>query len=96
MKLKQGVAVITSTSDITALQFAKVEELFVINGDIVLGRHALKVLEYSDHYHSWIVEHDHVYLVSYVKDLPSRQTLTLRPVRGTYWKSSFLTLKYAV
>ena len=51
MKLKQGVAVITSTSGITALQFAKVEELFVVNGDIVLGLHVLKMLEYSDHYH---------------------------------------------
>ena len=51
MKVKQGVAVITSTSGITTLQFAKVEELFVVNGDIVLGLHALKMLEYSDHYH---------------------------------------------
>lgn len=88
MNLKQGVAVITSTLDITDLQFAKIEELFVVNDNIVLGLHALKVLEYSDHYHSWIVQHD-TYLVLYVKDLPSRQVLTLRPVRETYWKSFF-------
>ena len=96
MKLKQGVAVITSTMDNTDLRFAKVEELFIVNDTVVLGLHPLKVLKYSNHYHSWIVEHEHTSLVLYMKDLPSRQVLTLRPVRGTYWKYFFLTLKYAV
>lgn len=96
MKLIPGNAVITSIKDPTDLHFARIEELFVINSKILLGLITLNVVEYSKHYHSWIVEVSSVHSAVHVKDIPSRQVLTLRPVRGTFWKYFFVTLKYAV
>lgn len=96
MKLKRGNAVITSVKDPTDLQFAKIEELFVVNSNIVLGLKTLHVIEYCHHHHSWIVEVSPLHSVLHIKDIPSRQVLTLRPVQGTLRKQFFVTLKYAV
>ena len=60
---------------------------------IVLGIKTLNVVEYCNHYHSWIVEVSTTHSALHIKDIPSRQVLTLRPVRGTFWKQFFVTLK---
>ena len=87
---------ITSAKDPTDLQFARIQELFVVNSNIVLGLKTLNVVEYSNHYHSWIVEESPVLSTLRIKDIDSRQVLTLRPVRGSFWKQFYITLKYAV
>ena len=96
MKFNPGNAVITSVKDPTDLHFARIEELFVVDSNIVLGLKTLNVVEYCNHYHSWIVEVSSTHLALHIKDIPSRQVLTLRPVRGTFWKHYFISLKYAV
>jgi len=96
MKLKPGRAIITSTNDDTHLQFARIEEIFVHHSKLIVGLQILSVVEFYDHYHSWVVVPTQKLSTLYVKDLPSRQVLTLRPVRGTHWNQFFITLKYAV
>ena len=96
LKFKPGNAVITSVKDPTDLHFARIEELFVVNSNIVLGLKILNVIEYNNHYHSWIVEVSSVLLTLQIKDIHSRQVLSLRPVRGSFWKQFYITLKYAV
>lgn len=97
MKLKQGLAVVTSTEDTTNPQLSQVEEIFVLENEVILGVKILEVLQYDEHYHSWIVtlpQREYLKAV-FVKTLPSRQALTLRPVRNTnYTNNVFVTLKY--
>ena len=96
MKFKPGRVVITSIKDGTHLQFARIEEIFVDHSKVVLGLQTLTVIEFSDHYHSWVVTSTPKLSTLFAKDLPSRQVLTLRSVRGTHWNQYFVTLKYAV
>ena len=93
MILKSGSAIITSSEDHTDL---KIEELFVYCSNVILGLQCLNVKEYSELYHSWIVEPSNIFTALHIKDLQSRQILTLRPVRGTHWTCYFITLKCAV
>ena len=96
MKLKPGVAVVTSTEDITNPQISQLEELFVLNNQVIMGVKVLEVLEFSDHHHSWIVTspQQECLKVVFAKVLPNRQGLTLRPVRNTNYSNFFVTLKY--
>jgi len=80
MILKSGSAIITSSEDHTNLKFAKIEELFVYRSNVILGLQCLNVKEYSEHYHSWVVEPSNIFTALHIKDLQSRQNLTLRPV----------------
>ena len=96
MKLKAGSVVITSIKNSTEIEFAKIQQLFVHQSKIIIGLQAMNIVEYSSHYHSWIVEPLHARLLLYTTDLPSRQILTPRPVRVRHWKHFFITLKYAV
>ena len=93
-RMKIGMVVPSSPllkiTHITSLSEFRIEELFVYYSNVILGLQALNVIEYSDHYHSWIVEPSNIFTTVHVKDLQSRQILTLRPVRG------FITLKCAV
>ena len=85
-----GSAIITSIEDHTYHKFVRIEELFVYHSNVILGLQTLNVIEYSDHYHSWIFKPSNIFTTVHVKDLQSREILTLRPVRG------FITLKCAV
>ena len=51
-----GTAVITDVDTVGTPTFFEVKEIFVINSEIILGLMHLRTLEYSHHYHSWIVE----------------------------------------
>ena len=57
---------ITSVKDPTDLH---IEELFVVNSNIVLGLKNINVyvVEYNNHYHSWIVEASSVLLTLQIK-----------------------------
>ena len=74
LKFKPGNAVITSVKDPTDLRFARIEELFIVNSNVVLGLQTLNVVEYCNHYHSWI-EVSPVLLTLQIKDIQSRQFL---------------------
>ena len=86
LKFKPGNAVITSVKDPTDLHFARIE-LFVVNSNVVLGLQTLNVVEYCNHYHSWIVEVSPVLLALQIKDIQSRQVLTFRPVQDLFGNS---------
>ena len=87
MKLKPGVVVIESKSNPT---FCKIEQLFIINNELLLGILYLDVVEYKLHQHSWIVEEkDTRRSLLPAKQIPSRQVLTPRPVRDTFFKQFF-------
>lgn len=96
MSLKPGVAVLTGTDDPTNPQFATVQQLFIKDGQVLLGVQYLRVLEYAVHYHSWVVQPSDELAVMRTEHLPSRQVLTLRPVRGSYHGCFFVTLKYGI
>ena len=87
---RHGSAIVTSTEDHTNHKFASIEELCVYHSNIILGLQTLNVIEYSDHYHSWIAQPSSIFTTVHVKDLQSREILTLHSVRG------FITLKCAV
>ena len=94
MKLKTGVAVLYSTKEKTDPKFAMLTKLFMCDGKVLLGLKELEVVQYSEHYHSWIVEPTPQRMILPVMHLPCRQVLTPRPVQATFSKL-FVTLHYA-
>ena len=96
VKLKTGVAVVLSAEDKSHPKFGIVKNLFVVDNELILALHALEILEYSVHHHSWIVEESDRRSVMSAKSIPSRQVLTLRPIRDTFLKQFFVTLKYSL
>ena len=56
MKLKIGIAVILCTEDKSHPKFGMVKILFVVDSELILAIHALEILEYSEHHHSWVVK----------------------------------------
>lgn len=96
MKFKLGVAIITCTKDKIDPKFAEVQSIYIINNKMYLGGTSLEILEYSTHYHSWIVQKQEQRILIDAKVIPSKQILTLRPVRGTYTMQFFITLKHAL
>ncbi len=83
MRLKPGVVVPISIEDSSDPLFGQIGEIFVKDSVVLVGPKVFQVLECAEHYHSWMVEHSQKLCVVLTKDLPSRQVLTLRPVRGT-------------
>lgn len=96
LKLKVGVAIITCTKDRIDPEFAEIQSIFVTDNKLYLGCTALGIVEYSTHYHSWIVQKQEQRILVDAKDIPSKQILTLRPVRGTFTMQFFITLKHAL
>ena len=97
MKLKPGVVVIESIESKSDPSFCKIEQLFVIDNDLLLGVQYLNILEYSVHHHSWIVqEKDGCSSILPVKKIPTRQVLMPRPIRDTFFTKKFLTLKFSL
>ena len=58
--------------------------------------YALEIMEYSTQHHSWIVQKQEQRILIDAEDIPSKQILTLRPVRGTFIMQYFITLKHAL
>ena len=56
MNLKVGVVVVYSIEDKTDPKFAVLVKLFLADGNILLGLKKMDVVQYSNHYHSWIAE----------------------------------------
>ena len=97
MKLKPGVVVIESIKSKSNPIFCKIEQLFIVNNDLLLGVLYLDVVEYNLHQHSWIVEEkDTRRSMLPAKQIPTRQVLTPRPVRDTFFKQFFLTVKFSL
>jgi len=97
MKLKPGVVVIESIESKSNPTFCKIEQLFMVNNELLLGVMYLDIVEYNVHYHSWIVkENDSCRSVLPAKKISTRQVLTPRPVRDTFFKQFFLTLKFSL
>ena len=96
LKLKVGVAIITCTKDRINPKFAEVQRIYIIDNKLYLGGTTLGIVEYSTHYHSWIVEKQEQRILIDAKDISNKQILTLRPVRGTFTMQFFITLKYAL
>ena len=95
MMLKSGVAIIYCTEDRSDPKFAMISKMFMIDNRLLLGLKILDVIQYSLHYHSWIVEPTQQILVIPAGNIPTRQVLILRPIRGSISKQFFITLKYA-
>lgn len=96
MKMKPGVVVIKCSKYKSNPTFCEVQQLFIVDGELLLGVTVLGIVEYSIHHHSWIVmKQDQLSLLS-SKDIPSKQVLTLRPVKDTFSKQYFLTLKHSL
>ena len=97
MKLKPGVVVVTSVEDKTNPQFCQIRRLFIVNNKLRLGVSKLIVIDYLAHYHSWMVKkQDDQLQILDSKNVPSRQVLTLRTMRGSYSLNFLLTLKHAL
>ena len=97
MKLKPGVVVIQSIESKSDPSFCKIEQLFIIDNDLMLGVQYLNILEYSVHHHSWIIqENDNCRSILPAKNIPTRQVLMPRPVRDTFFTKFFLTLKFSL
>jgi len=96
VKLKIGVAVILCTEDKSHPKFGMVKNLFVVDSELILAIHALEILEYSEHHHSWVVKESDRKTAISAKRIPCRQVLTLRPIRDTFSKHFFITLKYSL
>jgi len=95
MKLKIGAAVILCTKDKSHPKFGIVKNLFVVDGELILAIHALEILEYSEHHHSWVVKESECKSVVSATST-NRQVLTLRAIRDTFSKHFFITLKYSL
>ena len=90
MKLKPGVVVIESIESKSNPTFCKIEQLFIVNNELLLGILYLDVVEYKLYQHSWIVEEkDTRRSLLPAKQIPSRQVLTPHPVRDTFFKQFF-------
>ena len=90
-----GTAVITDGDTVGTPTFCEVKEIFVINSEIIiLGLMHLQTLEYSHHYHSWIVESTEDL------DLLKMQSLDCQVFKPClmkgYYHQYFITLKYTV
>lgn len=96
LKLKVGTVVIACAKDKTNPKFAQVQDIYVTDNKVYLGTTVLEILEYSTHFHAWIVQRQENKLIIDVKDLSSKQILTLRQVRGTFGTQHFITMKYAL
>lgn len=96
MKFKLGVVIITCTKDRIDPKIAEVRSIYIINNKMYLGSTSLGIMEYSMHYHSWIVQKQEQRILTDAKDIPSKQILTLRPVRGTFAMQYFITVKHAL
>ena len=97
MKLKAGSIVALSKDNSSEPQFGEVKEILVTKQDtILLGLRLLLVLEYSEHYYSWVVERTSTLALWKATDIPFRQVLTLHHVRGASEHSFFITLKHAL
>lgn len=84
-KLKPGVVVIESIKSKSNPTFCKIEQLFIVNNELLLGILYLDVVEYKLHQHSWILEEkDTRRSLLPAKQIPSRQVLTPHPVRDTF------------
>ena len=93
MSLKPGVVVIESIKSKSNPTFCKIEQMFMVNNELLLGVMCLDIVEYSTHYHSWVVqEKENCRLALLASNIPTRQVLTLHPVRDTLYKQYFLTL----
>ena len=55
-------------------------KLFLVDDKVLLGLKKMEIIQYSDHYHSWIAEATSQCMVTPATSLPCRQILTLRPV----------------
>ena len=90
MNLKPGVVVIESIKSKSNPTFCKIEQMFMVNNELLLGVMCLDTVEYSAHYHSWVVqEKENHQLVLPANHIPTRQVLTLHPVRDTLYKWFF-------
>ena len=96
LKFKVGVAIIACTNDRINPKFVEVRHIYIIDNKLYLGGTTLGIVEYSTHYHSWIVEKEEQRMLIDAKDTSSKQILTLRPVRGTFNMQFFITPKYAL
>ena len=77
LKFKVGMAIITRTKDRIDPKFAEVQGIYIIDNKLYLGSTTLGIVEYSTHYHSWIVEKQEQRILIDAKDIPSKQILTL-------------------
>lgn len=90
-----GTAVITEVDTVGTPTFCEVKEIFVINSEIILGLMHLQTLEYSHHYHSWIVRATEDLTVLKMQSLDCHQVFKPRLMKG-YYHQYFITLKYSV
>ena len=95
MKVKVGTAVITNVDTVGILTFCEVKEIFVINSEIILGLIHLRTLEYSHHYHSWIVESTEDLDLLKMQSLDCYQVFKPCLMKG-YYHRYFVTLKSSV
>ena len=90
MKLKPGVVMIESIKSKSYPTFCRIEQMFIVNNEVLLGVKCLDILEYSIHYHSWIVEEkERCQLILPAKKILTKQVLTLCPVRNTFLNNFF-------
>jgi len=92
--VKVGTAVITDVDTVGTPTFCEVKEIFVINSEIILGLMHLRTLEYSHHYHSWIVESTEDLDLLKMQSLDCYQKFKPRLMKG--YHQYFVTLKSSV
>ena len=97
MKLKPDVVVVTEVDDMAMPHFSCIQEIFVEgNGRILLGTHVSEVIEYSSHFHSWIIRPTRERKIVPVDSLCTRQCLTGRRINTLPITYKLVTLKYAL
>lgn len=99
LHLKSGGVVITSphVESTESPEFAVIEEIFMLpTKQVLLGVKMLEVIDYSSHYHSWLVKHTDVKRAVNFNDLCSHQILHARASNICFGVVKFITLKFAV
>ncbi len=85
----QGSAVVLSESD-GDYQFGRIDHIFIMCGIPFLCCMKLEVSEFSEHYHSYIIQESPRYLLVRVRDLLDHHPLGLYQVHGKL----YITLRY--
>ena len=97
--LKAGAVIVLSphTQETESPSFAFIKEIFILpTKEVLLGVKMIEVLDYSTHYHSWLVKHtDNNHVVNF-RDLYSPQVLHARSSNYSFGIVKLLTLKYVI
>ena len=96
MVLKKGGVVVTASNQ-DSPEFGQISEIFVLSPqNIILGLKLMEVLEYSSHYHSWLVRETETLYVTELRNLVSLHILQPRPMCNAMAVVNFVALKYSV